>query len=86
MNHRTLTVAAGSYYRSEMDLSVSLPDDDPVTARLEQQPNVSAYIYRAVRRLMVTEELAAFPAPSADEIAFAEDAQASTLDAWAAGE
>ncbi|MFI5783466.1 hypothetical protein [Nocardia sp. NPDC051570] len=68
-----------------MKLSVSLPDD-AVTAALKQEPNVSGYIYRAVRRMMVAEELAALPTPSSDELAFTEAAEAAALDAWAADE
>lgn len=72
-------------YRGGMKLSISLPDDH-ITALLTEQPNVSNYIYRAVRRMLVAEELARLPAPSADETSFADAAQAATLDAWAADE
>lgn len=67
-----------------MKISVSLPDDR-VTELIKQQPNVSEFLYRAARRMLVAEELAALT-PTATEEAFAEAAEASTLQAWAADE
>ncbi|BEK96145.1 hypothetical protein [Nocardia seriolae] len=66
-----------------MKISVSLPDDR-VTELIKQQPNVSDFLYRAARRMLVAEELAALT-PDAEAAAFAEAAEASTSDAWAAG-
>ncbi|MFI9509243.1 hypothetical protein [Nocardia sp. NPDC052566] len=47
--------------------------------------NVSDYVYRAVRRMLLAEELTAVTT-TADDIAFAEAASASGLEAWAADE
>ncbi|WP_040808865.1 hypothetical protein [Nocardia concava] len=64
-----------------MKISVSLPDDR-VTELIKQQPNVSDFLYRAARRMLVAEELAALtPDPEAE--AFLEAAEAASRAAWA---
>ncbi len=72
------------YYHGGMKISVSLPDDR-VTELIKAQPNVSEFLYRAARRMLVAEELAAL-APDAEAKAFAEAAEASASTAWAADE
>ncbi|MFE3187940.1 hypothetical protein ACFXHA_02965 [Nocardia sp. NPDC059240] len=67
-----------------MKISVSLPDDR-VTELIKEQPNVSDFLYRAARRMLVAEELAAL-APDTEVSAAAEAAEAVSLEAWAAGE
>lgn len=67
-----------------MKISVSLPDDR-VTELIKEQPNVSDFLYRAARRMLVAEELAALT-PDTETSAAAEAAEAASLEAWAAGE
>ncbi|MGW5111929.1 hypothetical protein [Nocardia sp. NPDC004123] len=67
-----------------MKISVSLPDDR-VTELIKEQPNVSDFLYRAARRMLVAEELAALT-PDTEADAFAEASEAASLEAWAAGE
>ncbi|GAB2537995.1 hypothetical protein [Nocardia heshunensis] len=65
-----------------MKISISLPDDR-VTQLIKEQPNVSDFLYRAARRMLVAEELAALTADP-EAVAFAEAAEAASLAAWAA--
>jgi hypothetical protein len=68
-----------------MKISVSLPDDR-VTELITEQANVSDFLYRAARRMLVAEELAALAPNAAAEQGFAEAAEMAALEAWAADE